>query len=187
MTALVNSVKTGLGVSLALALVIVGAILVWGDVSAHDYSPPERWDTSITPNTTSVDTRYAWAIRSAARDYNSNTDLMVIYCASSCNNSNIRHYENEYGMSKWAARTRYVLLSGGLIRNATIQWNAEHGPFSRNDANHIARHEMGHSFGFDHFPCSGPDYAWSVMLYGCTNGFPGALTSHDKRDVNNKY
>ena len=73
------------------------------------------------------------------------------------------------------------------VRNATIQWNAEHGPFSRNAANHIARHEMGHSFGLAHFPCSGPDYAWSVMLYGCNNGFPGALTGHDKRDVNNKY
>lgn len=182
MTALVNSAKTGLGIGLALVLVIVGVILVWGDVSAHDYSPPKKWDTSITPNTTSVDTRYAWAILSAANDYTFNTDLTVNYCISRC--GNIRHYEKDHGRRPWAAR---ALTVGNPIRHGTIDWNAFYGPFDNDSANLIARHELGHVFGFDHVPCSGTRYAWSVMMDACTGGLPSVLTNHDKADVNNKY
>lgn len=141
MAALGNFVKFGLGMRLAVALIIAGAILLWNSVSAHDYSPPERWDTSVTPNTTSMNTNYAWAIRSAVLDYNLNTDLTVVYCAPACSGSNIKHFEASYGMDRtWAALARvYYISPGGIIKRATIQWNASHGPFDSGAANHIAR------------------------------------------------
>ena len=185
MTALVNSAKTGLGIGLALALVIVGAILVWGDVSAHDYSPPKKWDTSITPNTTSVDTWYAWEIRSAARDFTSNTDLAVEYCSSSCSGSNIRHYENDHGMTGWHAR---VLFHGNTIRYATVQWNAHSGRIDSFTAHRLARHEMGHAFGLDHVPCGGGPYETSPpSIMGCPSSGVRDLHTHDIQDMNKKY
>ena len=191
MAALGNFVKFGLGMRLAVVLIIAGAILLWVDVSAHDYSPPERWGTSVTPNTTSVNTNYAWAIRSAVLDYNLNTDLTVVYCAPACSSSNIKHFETYFRIDRtWAARARIYTSPGGIIKRTTIQWNASHGPFDSGAANYIARHELGHAFGLAHIPtCNKRSnaYVTSVMLSACTNDSPAVLTSHDINDMDEKY
>ena len=180
-----NFVKFGLGMRLAVALIIAGAILLWGDVSAHDYSPPERWDTSVTPNTTNVDTRYTSAIRSAANDYTSNTDLRVVYCASSCSRSNIRHYESDFGRRNWAAR---VYTRGNPISSAIVQWNAHNGRIDSFTAHRLARHELGHAFGLDHVPCGGGPYETSPpSIMGCPSNGVRDLHTHDIDDINAKY
>ena len=174
-----------MGLRLALALVLAGAIpafLLWGEAAAHEYNPPERWDTSITPVTTNVDTRYASAIRSAAGDYTSNTDLRVDYCASSCSGSNIWHYENDFGRNTWAAR---VMRRGNPTSSAIIQWDAHNGRFDEFTANRLARHELGHAFGLDHVPCKGPTAAPAIM--GCPTNGVSDLHDHDIDDINDKY
>lgn len=184
MTALGISAMFGLALRLALALIIAGAILLGDSVSAHDYSPPKRWDTSITPNTTSVDTRYASEILSASSDYTSNTDLRVNWCIAPC--GNIRHYENDFGRGNWSARVRRTI--GNPIRSATIQWNAHHGRIDSFTAHRIARHELGHVFGLDHVPCGGGPYETSPpSIMGCPSSGVRDLHTHDIDDINDKY
>lgn len=183
MAALGNFVKFGLGMRLAVALIIAGAILLWNSVSAHDYSPPARWDTSVTPNTTSVDTQYASAIRSAANDYTSNTDLRVDWCDAPC--GNIWHYEGDFGRGNWAAR---VYTRGNPISSAIVRWNAHHGRFDSFTAHRIARHELGHAFGLDHVPCGGGPYETSPpSIMGCPSNRVKDLHTHDIDDINAKY
>ena len=183
MTAFREFARVGLGISLALALIIAGAILLWGKAAAHDYNPPKQWDTSITPTTTSVDTRYSSEILSAASDYTLNTDLRVDYCFSPC--GNILHYENDHGMSGWGARA----YSQGTPTNfGIIQWNAYGGEKDSLTANRLARHELEHVFGLDHVPCGGGPYETSpASIMGCPDSGVSDLHDHDISDINGKY
>lgn len=183
MTLFGNYAKVSLLIGLVLASIFAGLILLWGNISAHEYSPPQKWDTSVRPVTIDVSSGYASAILSAANDFTLNTDLEVDYCTSRC--GNISHYGTRR-MTTWAARAQYY-LRGNLIRHATVYWNAHNGPYGSEVANYIARHEMGHVFGFPHVPCSGPSHAESVMVTGCSGIQPATLTAHDRADINNKY
>ena len=163
---------------LALFLILVGLSLFWNTAIAHEYSPNRRWDTSNVPRVTDGNTGFGTYIRSAADDYTRNTDLAVRYCASPCTH-NIYNYKANFGYTKWAAQIhRY----GNPVRKARIEWNEYHAPFTVKEKHRLARHEMGHAFGLDHVPKSGP-----AAIMGDPKEWSHVLHMHDKDDINVIY
>ena len=163
----------------AVVFILAGAFLLAAKAAAHEFPNPQSWDTSVTPKTSNGTAALATFLSSAASDYTNNTDLDVDYCNEPCteNISNIMINNGDDGYAAWAFWT------GNPAYEGRIEWNSYYaGGWSSRTKHLLARHELGHIFGLDHVPETGPA---SVM--GRARDHMHVLHTHDKDDINVKY
>ena len=175
-----ETLKRGLNPTLlAPVLVLMGALLLVGRAAAHEFADPHSWDTNVTPKTSNGTTALATFLSSAANDYTTNTDLEVDYCNEPCT-ENIRNIMVNRGHDRYSA---IAFWTGNPAYEGRIEWNSYYsGGWGSRTKHLLARHELGHIFGLEHVPETGPA---SVM--GEPRDHLQVLHTHDKDDINVKY
>lgn len=190
-----------LGIAILLVTVMASTLLNQ-TVQALIY--PFSWeypDVSILVEDRTAD--YGNEITSAVSNYN-HTDLSLSECGGGSNYcGNLIHLQADWGPIGWVGKAEMYSHGDACFQNPTpcnhttdrvnfsyVYWNDyDDDPNGNNgiykdsiNAQSQARHEMGHSFGLPHHPCSTHSVVEEV---GCTAY--ESLTDHDKSDINHLY
>ena len=182
--------------SLLIAVVAFVLVVAASPAAGHDLG--YRWSSS-TAQVYQGSTAYETAIRSAAANYDSFTDLTVSYTSYPGNINAIFFFQENTGPGFLAAAvaysngracsdksttalTGYCNTSDRKANYGEVYLNTYYTSEINTKTNWLMRHEMGHVFGMAHGLCN----EGSVMQNNCGTLY-GSLTGHDINTINSWY